>query len=236
MAVIQYSGLVNQVRGKLNGSTLSRNRGINTIYRKGQPARYNTVRQSGRRSIFAFVQRSWKQQPEYVRQDYALAAQNNPTTDRFGGPKVLSAYAMWMRVNIKYFAYWDELLTNIDSSPAPAFTWDSFEIIEFEYQTPSAGRRSLSISWEAYYPPFTGSVYMALYVSPPFSSGQSEFYGTYYFEKGEINPVNGTDGVTFPVETVGGEASEGESVKIRIDFFWADQGIRVNRFEYIQRF
>lgn len=236
MAIIQYSALINQARGKLNGSVLSRNRSTNTMYRKGQPAKKNTVRQNEVRQAFNFVQRSWKIQPVSVHQAYQLAAENNPTTDRFGNPVVLSAYAMWMRVNIKYFLYWREVLIDIDSSPADPMQWDLFEITEFEYYTTPSGVRNLQISWQEIWNPNPQLAYIALYISPPFSSGQSEFYGSYYFQYGEINPITGTDGMSFPVADIGGEASQGEKVKIRFDFFWAGQGIRVNRFEYIMQF
>lgn len=100
MAVIQYTGIVNQIRGKLNGSVFNKARNVNTLQRKQQAPRRAVGYSSEPRNIFSNAQRSWKLLTHSQRTQWALCASNNPARDRFGELVNLSGYNQYVKAYI----------------------------------------------------------------------------------------------------------------------------------------
>ena len=234
MAIVQYSALVNQIRGKLNGSTLSRNRSVNTLYRKGQPTRSASQKQTDRRSIFSTVQRLWKTLTPALRTDYEAAAQNNPTTDRFGNPVTLTGYQHYMRINIPSFplfgSIWDPINTQ-SADPVPDFS------ITFEQIAPvGLGNNRFVMRYTATLavPVPDPNIYAIFKISKPISQGQSKYYGSFIF----IGWIDGLESGTYsgqiPLEEYPWDPISDFSIIGHIDFYRKNEGVRLFRSEYRQ--
>ena len=100
MAVIQYSALVTQLRGKLGGSQFNKGHAGYSLQRKSDPTIKQTSAQLRMRQIVSTVQRSWKEAAQAVKMEAAQAAASNPTTDRFGQQVILSGYNHYVKRGI----------------------------------------------------------------------------------------------------------------------------------------
>ena len=136
MAVIQYTGIVNQIRGKLNGSVFNRARNANTLQRKQQAPRRDVGRSSGVRNVFSQAQRSWKTLGTADKERWALAAANNPSRDRFGNLVPLSGYNQYIKAFMFATYAGQTPPTTPDTSPAPApgVDGEAFQNYSFDQQ------------------------------------------------------------------------------------------------------
>ena len=98
MAVIQYSALVTQLRGKLGGSQFNKGHAGYTLQRKSTPTIRQTPAQLRTRQIMNIVQRRWKDETPERRQQAAAAAQANPVYNRLGQQVVLSGYNHYIKM------------------------------------------------------------------------------------------------------------------------------------------
>lgn len=124
MAIIQYTGIVNQIRGKLNGSVFNKTKNGYTLQRRQAPRKGSTPVQSLRRRQFGAVQRAYKLLSPEEKSNAAIAAANNPVFDRFGNLVVLSGYNHWVKSNLVRLYAELPILDEIDSTPAPPFAID----------------------------------------------------------------------------------------------------------------
>ena len=95
MAKIKYSALVQEMRNKLNGSVLSKNRYGNYVRNKTTPVNPQTVFQQNQRSRLSAVSQAWSSLSEEARRGFARLAENHPYTDIFGDQKKLDGKAMF---------------------------------------------------------------------------------------------------------------------------------------------
>lgn len=100
MAVVQYTGVVNQLRGKLNGSVFNKGRNSFTLQKKQQPPIGSRGNQDIIRARYSTIQRHWATLTPAQQNAWATCAVNNPTTDRFGNPTVLSGYNQFIKANL----------------------------------------------------------------------------------------------------------------------------------------
>lgn len=98
MAVIQYSALVTQLRGKLGGSQFNKGHAGYSLQRKSTPTIRQTPAQLRQRQIVSQVQRSWKEETEQRKNQAAQAAISNPTYNRLGQQVVLSGYNHYVKM------------------------------------------------------------------------------------------------------------------------------------------
>lgn len=119
MAVIQYTGAVNQIRGKLNGSTFNKSRTAFTLQSKQQAPRSFVGLQSEARNQFSTAQRTWKTLSDVQRANWQLAADNNPARDRFGDQVILSGYNQYIKAHMRATAAGVTPPSDPDTNPAP---------------------------------------------------------------------------------------------------------------------
>lgn len=100
MAKIKYSALVSDMRNKLNGSVMSKNRYGSYIRNKVTPTNPQTQFQQNQRSILSSVSASWRGLSAGVRQAFANLAEEHPFTDIFGDAKKLDGKAMFSKLNM----------------------------------------------------------------------------------------------------------------------------------------
>ena len=98
MAVIQYSALVTQLRGKLGGSQFNKGHAGYSLQRKSTPTIRDTKAQQIHRQRVALAQRAWKEETDQRRLQAAQCAAANPTTDRFGQQVTLSGYNQYVKI------------------------------------------------------------------------------------------------------------------------------------------
>lgn len=98
MAVIQYTGLVSGMQGKLNGSVLSRGRAGQLIYKSPVQRKEPTAAQLSIRSAFSAIAAFWRSLTPTEREDWITIADANPLPNRFGDPMIVSGYSYFQRM------------------------------------------------------------------------------------------------------------------------------------------
>lgn len=99
MAVIQYSGLITQIRGKLAGTVFSKFAGGYNMYRKPQPRKVGSDNQQASRVFWAAFAGVWRTLTEMQRQDWRFVANNTPVYNRLGELTTINGFAWYMRYN-----------------------------------------------------------------------------------------------------------------------------------------
>ena len=99
MAVIKYSGLVDQLRGKLNGTVFSKfHAGFNT-YKKGQPSRWGSADQQRQRLGFSTAAAYWKTATPQFRQRFADKSAHYTVKNRFGEAVHIPAFQYYILIS-----------------------------------------------------------------------------------------------------------------------------------------
>lgn len=124
MAVIQYTGAVNQIRGKLNGSVFNKSKNAFTLQRKQAPKQGSSLAQTKRRREFGQVQRAYKQLNQTEKDLATQAGLNNPVFDRLGDLTQLSGYNQWVKANVIRVQADLPIINALDPTPAPTFAFD----------------------------------------------------------------------------------------------------------------
>lgn len=202
MAVIQYTAIVGQIRGKLNGSVFNKSKNAFTLQRKQQPPRGASRAQSLRRQEFSHAQRTWKSLSQAIRDTWAVVAELNPARDRFGQQTTLSGYNQF----IKAFTF--ARVAGLTAPPAPeavsAPTVDIEGLVlnEFQlYETPQGFVTCVvDIDWVGEIDLTGFGVYG--YVSLPLGAGVDTYYGRYVLVGGSVGESE-SRGTAFHSEDMG---------------------------------
>ena len=100
MARIKYSALVSDMRNKLNGSVLSKNRYGSYVRNKVTPVNPQTARQVFQRSLLASMSQAWKGLTEAQRVAWRSAVELYQTTNIFGDIQKPSGNILFNRLNM----------------------------------------------------------------------------------------------------------------------------------------
>jgi hypothetical protein len=128
MAVIQYTGLVSDIRGKLNGSVLSLGRSGEVIYSKPRQRKEPTAKQLNVRGAFSAAAAEWRELSLSEQADWDTVSSNNPLPNRFGDPVTVSGYNYFKRMMALAYPYGggSGLIANLSDTPAYEFTPGGF--------------------------------------------------------------------------------------------------------------
>lgn len=182
MAVIQYTGIVNQIRGKLNGSVFNKARNANTLQRKQQAPRRNVGFSAEPRNVFSVAQRSWKGLTSTQRSQWAAAATNNPSRDRFGELVALSGYNQYIKAFVLASYAGVTPPETPDINPAPALDEIAFDWSQVEFRALSTGATEIEfINFLLNYAGTSTDFHMIIDVGLPVSEGVTVYYGRYSF-------------------------------------------------------
>ena len=99
MAIVQYSGLITQIRGKLGGSVLSKFNGGFSMYRKANPSKFGSDTQQQVRSYFSAFAGTWRTLTGSQRNDWNFVALNTPLYNRLGELRPISGFAYFIKYN-----------------------------------------------------------------------------------------------------------------------------------------
>lgn len=181
MAVVQYTAIVNQIRGKLNGSVFNKGKNAYTLQRKQQPKKGLTKLQSDVRGVFSRVQRSWKLTTPQDRAVAAQSAVNNPVRDRFGNEVVLSGYNHWVKANVIRLQAGVLLANALSPAPAPPFYQELISSF-VDYTMNLNGEVIITAGFISQVPVANvGYLSMMAYLSFPMSKGVTSYSGRFFF-------------------------------------------------------
>lgn len=99
MAKIKLSAIMSDIRGKLNGSVFSKNRGGAYMRNKVTPSNPQTTSQMSVRGIFAGIASGWSTLTEEQRLSFNGKVSQYATTDIFGDLRNPSGKALFQKLN-----------------------------------------------------------------------------------------------------------------------------------------
>lgn len=99
MAKIKYSALVSDMRNKLNGSVLSKNRYGSYVRNKVTPVNPQTQYQQEVRQRLGSLSQTWRTLSTSQRNSWSELAKSSPFTDIFGDTKTLDGKAFFIKLN-----------------------------------------------------------------------------------------------------------------------------------------
>lgn len=99
MAKIKYSALLQDMRNKLNGSVMSKNRYGSYVRNKTTPSNPQTSYQQAQRQQLGSLSAQWRGLTQAQRQGWIDAAPQFPITDAFGDVKILAGNALYIQLN-----------------------------------------------------------------------------------------------------------------------------------------
>lgn len=228
MAVVQYTGIVNQIRGKVNGSVFNKSRNAFTLQRKQQQTKGSKGSQSEIRNVFSNVQRQWKLATDNQKADWQLAAENNPTRDRFGNQTILSGYNQFIKANIlRWYAY-DYVTADVDPSTAPASIISNFVLSGISFVRNTDGTVTCAYEFDFDASNTLAGIGWLADISLPVGRGVTTYYGRYVFIAGGIaspsNAINGSVVLSakYPVPL------SGQVIRLRLRLFFGGNGAVVS--------
>lgn len=225
MAVIQYSGIVNQVRGKLNGSVFNKSATGFTMASKGQPPATITSEQSISRSRFQQTQQRWKLLTENEKADWQTFASNNPNRDRFGNEVILSGYNKYMECTLNALLYGSFISYPIDVTAVPPAPFDALFTTGLELQTFASGNRIFVLNWQAINP-VPALRHLTFEVGKPMSRGVTNYTGSYRFMGFVSASGSASSGIisgrTLPA---GWSYKDGDRVAVRLRYYVPFRGV-----------
>ena len=224
MAVVQYTGIVNQIRGKVNGSVFNKSRNAFTLQKKQQQTKGSKGSQFEIRNVFSQVQRAWKDATLTQQSDWAVAAQNNPSRDRFGNQTILSGYNQYIKANILRWYANDEISPDVVPTTAPPVTITGFTLADLAFTRDANG--NVIVSFEFGFDSSGIDVFgYVVDLSLPISRGVTTYYGRYVFIYGSIINTTSTsvvDEVTLSDKYV--IPQSGQQVQLRLRVFYYANG------------
>lgn len=234
MAIVQYTGAVNQIRGKLNGSVFNKSRNAFTLQRKQQPKKSLTTAQAEKRSQFGSVQRRWQNLSPIERETAQASAFNNPTRDRFGNEVVLSGYNHWVKNNIIRLQIDEAVLGQMQVTPATPVNYE-MESFSLEFEVNLQGLLNVLVIADVT-PTVTNNQHVAFlcYISKPVSRGITNYTGRWYsvawniYGAGSFEPPSqefyfqSEAGINYPLP------QPGQQIFVKIDAWQYDRGAKIN--------
>lgn len=227
MAVVQYTGIVNQLRGKLNGSVFNKSRNSYTMQSKQQQSKGSKGSQFEIRNVFSTIQRTWKTATDTQRSDWQLAAANNPSLDRFGNPTILSGYNQYMKANIVRWYAIDVIDTLVLPEPAPAVTVTDFVLSDVSFTRNTDGTVTCDFEYSFITDNSSGFFIFNADVSLPLSAGVTTYYGRYvWIDGGQVLLSNTRTGSVvlsgkYPIPMTG------QRVQLRLRLYYIGNGAQV---------
>lgn len=209
MAKIKYSALVSEMRNKLNGSVLSKNRYGNYIRNKVTPVNPQTSFQLNQRSILSALSAGWRGLTQNQRDEWSEAAKQQPTTDIFGDTKILSGQAFYVSRNLNLVG---NSQAQISSPGVPV----DVPFVDITSSTVQVDLGEISIVQLAISASTIPAGFVAVvYATPSYSPGRS-FVKNQFRRLGVFTASGGAIDVSLAYIAKFGSAAIGEKVSFRL--------------------
>lgn len=226
MAVIQYSGLVSQVRGKIAGTVFSKfSTGFNA-YKKPVPRKLKTSAQLQVMAGMSTNASTWNLLSPEEKEDWASIAAANPVTDRLGNLVYLTGYHFYRMILAKV---WPRgLATPLIPAPMAGGAQEiDFVVSDLEFDQQDEGTIiSLLDIAGVTINSVSGDMRVLVWISLPIASLESNYFGTYYLV--EIREVSGSGGSGLDVFILI------EDVLMPLGFYTFQGGIHKVKLQYIR--
>ena len=197
MAVIQYSGLVSQVRGKIQGTVFSKGHAGFTAYKKGTPRQLKTSEQLRVMQGMSTNGHTWNEldsADKSVWNDIAIA---NPVPNRIGDTVTLSAYHYYRLITSKVWPLGNTVAL-IPDPMAGAAQEVTFQVDALVFEQIDSGTLvvQLDISGETINN-VSGDMFAVVWISNPVATINSKYWGTFY--RVATVQVTGAAGASEPI-------------------------------------
>lgn len=161
MAVIQYSGLVESMKGVYSGSILQGSSGGWTIRDRKSGGGKDSRRWQDQRAIVSSLAGAWRNVSADDKLVWASQTANYPTVDKYGNPRTPSAYELYMRLNAT-LAAWGQNTLSVPFDPNGLYDFAPFALTYVDAETYNA-------TWFTDLAPAQG--YIGFFCSAPVSAG-----------------------------------------------------------------
>lgn len=209
MAKIKYSALVSDMRNKLNGSVLSKNRYGSYIRNKVTPVNPQTSYQVAQRANLASLSSAWRGLTQAQRDGWQALAQSAPRTDIFGDSKILAGNALFVSLNLNLLASGSAQIENAPSyESVPVVFAEDYSLVVSMGVNDSAEFNLIPATVPAGYA-------LIVYATPSVSPGIS-FVKNRYRYLGTFTPTTGTVSIITAYSARFGNAVAGNKAFIRV--------------------
>lgn len=133
MALVKWSGLVAEVRGKINGTVFARNRYSCYARNKVTPHNPRTQEQQKIRAMFAQLSKKWRELSQDERKAWNRVVADFIKTNIFGDKHKPSGFNLFIRINMNLQLI-NRPMINLPPIPAPV---DSIQVIKLKIDVPS---------------------------------------------------------------------------------------------------
>lgn len=217
MSKIKFSALVSDMRNKLNGSVLSKNRYGSYMRNKVTPVNPQTSFQTDQRANLSALSSIWRSLTQAQRDAWTALAQSSPRTDIFGDPKILAGNALFVSFNLNLLKAGEASLTDAPSLVAVPVVTGSGLTMELTASVLTTGEVTVS--------PATvpAGFSLIVYATPGVSPGVS-FVKNKYRYLGIYAPTTGVVNFTADYISRFGNPSVGSKVFVRLALVSTDSG------------
>lgn len=209
MAVIQYTALIAQMRGKISGTVLSKySTGFNA-YAKGSPRKLKTQAQLTNMQGMSINARLWNELTPLEKSDWEAIAATKPVSNRIGETVYLSGYHYYRKV---LQAGWPEGKDSALQPNALAGTAQeiSFAVTTLELENTPEGWQFNSLVLDGLTLNNTSvNQLVTAWISNPIASEESNYFGTYYRIGSDIQFGEGAVGAPVNIVLSGAVISPG---------------------------
>lgn len=145
MAVIQYTGLVTQLRGSIAGTTFSKTKQGFSAYKKGLPRKQKSPAQNAINAGFAANANLWRTLDSTARSNWATMAAAVQVYNRIGELINISAYNMYQLVSALINPTGSGTALTADGTTNPPYQF-SIDLVSLEFESTTAGWQISDIS------------------------------------------------------------------------------------------
>lgn len=210
MARIKYSALVSDMRNKLNGSVLSKNRAGSYVRNKTTPVNPQTGFQQAVRQRLGALSTEWGALTQPQRQSWIASTASFPYTDIFGDKKELDGKSLFVKLNSN--------LSNVGNptiQQAPASVGvPVFGIVNATFSPGATGLDDLLITVSA--PTVPVGFKLAIYATPAVKPGVEFVKNKFRFIGTATATGSNVDATALYNERFGGIFPAGYGMQIRV--------------------
>lgn len=177
MALVQFSALVDGIRGKSNGSQFNSTRAGYVLQKKCSQRKGATQAQSAQRASFAYLSKFWRTLTPEQQQANNDASVNYPYTDRFGNTRYYTGNVLLLRSNLNLAQSGLPPIAEVPFTPPVA------PVAELsDFLATVSGSVLGELFWSLYWTGISAGQYsVQFFYSDPASAGVTNYTGKLYF-------------------------------------------------------
>lgn len=210
MAKIKFSALVSDMRNKLNGSVLSKNRYGSYMRNKVTPVNPQTTEQQAARQRIASLSAAWGGLTEAQRASWRALAPSFPFTDIFGDQKELTGQTLFVKLNANLMKIGE---STIDVAPVKIDIPELYAVsVDAEQTAGALVTLDVTLSETA----IPAGYSLAVYATPPVQPGKQFVKNLYRFIGEAPAAVAGVVDIASIWNARFGSVSNGQKIFVRV--------------------